>query len=104
MTEPIKEKIEGDWKEYIPTSHVKFLEQTGAKVVSISYTTNKDDLYDILDQISGIYFHGDSIEATKSRKFQAAFSNVLSYAFDHNHDKYDYFPVFMLGSTMQTFL
>ena len=64
MTEPIKGKIEGDWKEYIPASHVKFLEQTGAKVISISYTTQKDDLYDILDQISGIYFHGDSVEAT----------------------------------------
>ena len=104
MTEPIKGKIEGNWKEYIPSSHVKFLEQTGAKVISISYKTEKDDLYELLDQVSGIYFHGDSVEATQSKRFQAAFGNVLAYAFEHNHDKYDYFPVFMLGSTFQTFL
>ena len=104
MTEPIKGKIEGNWKEYVPSSHVKFLEQTGAKVISISYKTEKDDLYELLDQVSGIYFHGDSVEATQSKRFQAAFGNVLAYAFEHNHDKYDYFPVFMLGSTLQTFL
>lgn len=49
MTEPIKGNIEGGWTEYIPSSHVKFLEQTGAKVVAISYKMKKDDLYDLLD-------------------------------------------------------
>ena len=38
VTEPLKGKVEGGWTEYVPSSHVKFLEQTGAKVVSISYT------------------------------------------------------------------
>ena len=60
MTEPIKGNIEGGWTEYIPSSHVKFLEQTGAKVVAISYKMKKDDLHNLLDQVSGIYFHGDS--------------------------------------------
>ena len=104
MTEPIKGKIEGQWTEYIPTSHVKFLEQTGAKVVAVSYNTHKDELIAILDQISGIYFHGDSVEAPSSRRFQSSFGTVLGYAFEHNHDKFDYFPVFMMGSTLQTFL
>ena len=104
VTEPIKGKIQGQWTEYIPASHVKFLEQTGAKVVSISFNTPKDELIAILDQISGIYFHGDSVEAPSVKRFQATFGTVLSYAFEHNHDKYDYFPVFMLGSTLQTFL
>jgi hypothetical protein len=44
--------------------------------------------------------HGDSIESPKQKKFQAAFGNVLAYAFEHNHDKSDYFPVIMLGSTL----
>lgn len=104
VTEPITGKIQGEWTEYVPSSHVKFLEQTGAKVVPISYNIHKTELLAILDQISGIYFHGDSVEAPKSRKFQSTFGQILAYAFQHNHDLYDYFPVIMLGSTLQTFL
>jgi hypothetical protein len=69
VTEPLKGKIEGGWTEYIPSSHVKFLEQTGAKVVSISYTLSKSELYRVLDQVSGVYMHGDSIEAPSLTKF-----------------------------------
>ena len=104
VTEPIKGKIDGGWTEYIPSSHVKFLEQTGAKVIAISYNIDKNELYRLLDQVSGVYLHGESIEAPKLNKFQATFGLILAYAFEHNHDKNDYFPVFMLGSTLQTFL
>ena len=69
VTEPLKGKVEGGWTEYIPSSHVKFLEQTGAKVVSISYTLSKSELYRVLDQVSGVYMHGDSIEAPSLTKF-----------------------------------
>lgn len=104
VTEPLKGTVDGGWTEYIPSSHVKFLEQTGAKVVAISYTLSKSELYKVLDQVSGVYLHGDSIDAPNQKKFQVTFGNILSYAFDHNHDKYDYFPVFMLGNTLHTFL
>jgi hypothetical protein len=49
MTEPIVGNIKGGWTEYIPSSHVKFLEQTGAKVIPISYTLSKEDLTRLLD-------------------------------------------------------
>jgi hypothetical protein len=40
VTEPIQGQLqEGSWTEYIPSSHVKYLEQTGCKVVPISYQT-----------------------------------------------------------------
>lgn len=102
VTEPIAKgaQIQGEWKEYVPSSHVKYLEQTGAKVVAVSYTMQKDDLYDLLDQLSGVYFAGDSVEAPSSRQYASLFANVLSYAFEHNHDKFDYFPVVMVGSTL----
>ena len=51
------------YTEYIPESHVRFLEQQGIKVIPISYTMEKTDLYDLLDQINGIYIHGDSLDA-----------------------------------------
>jgi hypothetical protein len=80
------------------------LEQTGAKVIPISFTTSKSELYPLLDQLSGIYFHGDSLDAYKQKKFEKFFGYVLTYTFEHNHGKSDYFPVFMLGSTLQTFI
>jgi hypothetical protein len=49
MTEPIVGNIKGGWTEYIPSSHVKFLEQTGAKVIPISYTLSKEELTRLLD-------------------------------------------------------
>lgn len=61
---------------------------------------DKNQLYRLLDQVSGVYMHGESIEAPKVNKFQATFGLILAYAFEHNHDKADYFPVFMLGSTL----
>ena len=69
VTEPLKGKVQGGWTEYIPSSHVKFLEQTGAKVVAISYTLDKRELFRLLDQVSGVYLHGDSIEAPNVKKF-----------------------------------
>ncbi len=49
VTEPLKGNVEGGWTEYIPSSHVKFLEQTGAKVIPISYKLSKEELYKLLD-------------------------------------------------------
>ena len=49
VTEPITGKMQGEWTEYVPSSHVKFLEQTGAKVVPISYNIHKTELVAILD-------------------------------------------------------
>ena len=58
----------------------------------------------LLDQLSGVYFPGDSIEAPNEKRYEAFFSNVLAYAFDRNHQKADYFPVFMMGSSLQSFI
>lgn len=49
VSEPVRGKIAGGWSEFIPSSHVKFIEQTGAKVVQISYKLPKDQLYSLLN-------------------------------------------------------
>jgi len=49
VSEPIKGNIQGGWNEFIPSSHVKFLEQTGAKVIPLSYKLSKTDLIKLLD-------------------------------------------------------
>jgi hypothetical protein len=68
VTEPITGSLSNsEYKEFIPSSHVKFIEQTGTKVVPISYKLSKPDLLALLDQLSGVYFTGDSIEAPKDQ-------------------------------------
>lgn len=54
--------------------------------------------------MSGVYIPGDGIEAPLDKRYDATFSNILAYTFERNHEKGDYFPVIMLGSTLQTFI
>ena len=54
--------------------------------------------------MSGVYFPGDNIEAPKDINYEATFSDILTYAIDRNHEKSDYFPVFLIGSSLQTFI
>ena len=51
ITEPLKgySTEETEWTEYISTSHVHFLEQTGAKVIPISYAIDQSTLVSLLD-------------------------------------------------------
>ena len=75
LTEPIKStlKLEDNlsqtYQEYIPVSHVKFLEASGAKIVPISYRMEKSDLIELLDQLDGVYIHGDSLAAASNKRF-----------------------------------
>ena len=47
-------------KEYIPVNHIKFLEQAAIKVVPLSYNLEKEELFDILSFVNGLYVCGDS--------------------------------------------
>lgn len=51
-----------------------------------------------------MYYTGDSSDAHLNKQYQATFSNILAYAFNRNHEKGDYFPVFLVGNTFQTFI
>ena len=105
ITEPLKgvSTDETEWTEYIPTSHVHFLEQTGAKVIPISYAVDQAKLVSLLDHCSGVYFTGDSYESPNNKRYQATFANALAYTIARSQQS-DYFPMFLLGSTIQTFI
>ena len=45
---------------YIPKAHVQFLEQSGIRVVPISYMLDNLSLVDMLSKVNGIYLAGDS--------------------------------------------
>ena len=92
------------YDEYVPAAHVRFLEQSGAKVIPISYHLTRSALVRLLDQVSGLYIHGDSPSAVADHEFQATFSYVISYMYQRSDVKYDYWPVFMMGASVQSLL
>ena len=52
----------------------------------------------MLDGVNGIYISGDSHKAIANRKYQTAFSTILSYVKDKNTED-DYFPMFLMGKS-----
>jgi hypothetical protein len=88
---------------YIPKAHVQFLEQSGIRVVPISYLDSKQEIIDLLDQVNGIYLPGDSSKAIINQQYQDSFSIILKYVKEHNEKK-DYFPIFMMGKSAQVFI
>jgi len=69
LTEPLRGSLHKDEErmstanEYIPTAHVKFLEQAGIKVVPVSYKMSGKELTQLLDKLNGLYVHGDSLKS-----------------------------------------
>ena len=46
-------------KSYIESSHVKFLESAGARVVPIDWNLSVNKMQEILHQVNGVYIPGD---------------------------------------------
>lgn len=94
---------ESELLSYIPKAHVQFLEQSGIRVVPISYLDSEEDIINMLDQVNGIYCPGDSIKAIVNKQYQKSFSTILRYMKQHNEAN-DYFPMFMMGKSSQVFI
>ena len=94
---------EEELMSYIPKAHVQFLEQSGIRVVPISYLDSKEDIINMLDQVNGIYCPGDSIKAIVNKQYQQSFSTILRYMKTQNEAS-DYFPMFMMGKSSQVFI
>ena len=67
LTQPLKDsfpkEIKFDATQYIATSHVKFLEAAGARVVPIDYTLPEAELRILLQKVNGAYIPGDCADA-----------------------------------------
>lgn len=54
---------------FIKTSHIKFLEQGGARVVPLSYRLDKNQLNSLLNQVNGVYIPGDSPKILENDRY-----------------------------------
>jgi gamma-glutamyl-gamma-aminobutyrate hydrolase PuuD len=89
---------------YIPKAHVQFLEQSGIIVVPISFLDSEEEIVSMLGEVNGIYIPGDSQKAITNKKYQKSFSTITKYVIDQNKKNGDYFPMFMMGKSCQTFI
>ena len=64
---------------YIPASHVRYLEQAGARVVPISYRFKYETLTEHLRQVNGIYIPGESPILLNNEKYKSTVSNILDF-------------------------
>lgn len=74
LTQPIRQATDNTTDETlslynssIAASHVKFLQNGGARVVPIDYHLKKSELYKMLEQVNGIYITSDSIDSLSSK-------------------------------------
>lgn len=47
-------------KTFVKQSHVKFLSAGGARVMPLSYRLDRNQLYNLLEQVNGVYMPGDT--------------------------------------------
>ena len=80
---------------FIKMSHVKYLEQGGARIVPVSYRLNENQISNLLSQLNGIYIPGDSQSILENERYLNAIKLTLQYAQNANLD--GHFPLVAMG-------
>ena len=80
---------------FIMNSHIKYLQQGGARVVPISYRLNADQLNRILNQVNGVYIPGDTPIVLENERYLNKVRAILQWAQNKNKD--DHFPLVALS-------
>ena len=62
--ELVKEEL-----SYIPKAHVQFLEQSGVRVVPISFLDTDEEIISLLEQVNGVYLPGDSQKSIVNSRY-----------------------------------
>ncbi|TNV85189.1 hypothetical protein FGO68_gene9085 [Halteria grandinella] len=80
---------------YIKMSHVKYLEQGGARIVPVSYKLDANQLNSLLSQLNGVYIPGDSADVLTNERYLSSIKSILLWAQSHNTDSH--FPLIAVG-------
>jgi hypothetical protein len=76
-------------------SHVKYLEQGGARIVPVSYKLDANQLNNLLSQLNGIYIPGDTADVLSNERYLFSIKQILLWAQSHNAN--DHFPLIAIG-------
>jgi hypothetical protein len=79
---------------FILMSHVKLLQQGGARIVPISYRLTENQLNSILSQVNGVYIPGDTPAVLENERYLETVRTILQWAQDRNtQEPADHFPL-----------
>ena len=86
-------------KHFIESSHIKYLESAGARVIPIDFNMKEDEMNRLLGQINGLYIPGDSESLVTDGNwgFTKAVRRILRWAQKHNEKESHHFPVLGVG-------
>lgn len=85
--------------QFIETTHVKYLQSAGARVVPIDWQLDDEKTQQLLSQINGVYIPGDSKSLIQKGNFQftQAVRRILKWAQHHNEKESSHFPILGVG-------
>ena len=66
----------------------------------MSYRLAKEELEQLLDNLNGIYIHGDSVQTVKDLHFQDTFLNIIEYVQRKNNEENANFSAFLMGHSL----
>ncbi len=100
LADPIKStfsvKLKREAKAYIPTTHVKFLESAGARVVPISYDLPENELLSLLGKLNGVYIPGENREVMENEQYHKTVKAILTFQQKQYVDEH-LFPVAVMN-------
>jgi gamma-glutamyl hydrolase len=77
------------FKSYLPSGYVKWLEQSGAKVVPIPFNWSTRKINNALSQVNGVLFPGGSVDRDTHenfKKYVTCFKQIFNYAVSENNN------------------
>lgn len=91
---------------FIESSHVKFLEAAGARVIPIDYERPYEELKKLFSQINGLYIPGDSksLVNNANKEFAMTIRKITKWAQIHNEKESQHFPILGVGYGMMAML
>ncbi|KAJ3428320.1 protease family c26 gamma-glutamyl hydrolase [Anaeramoeba flamelloides] len=108
VSQPSTSKLKRFGNQFIASSIVKWVSQSGAKVVPIKYDIKETDLIPLLDQMNGVVIPGGSLPVPSENKLEAyplyqTVKTITQITIDKNK-KGEHFPVFAISESMSMVL
>lgn len=70
----------------------------------INFLDSPAEIKAFLKEVNGVYICGDSHRAIANDRYQQSFNAIMDFVVDSNKNKGEYFPMFMMGKSAQSFV
>lgn len=103
MYEELEQQIDYTPSYYIDSTHVKYLESAGARVVPIDLDMHPKELMNLMKRLNGVYIPGDH-DVRGHPQYSRTVSEIIQHAQVFNEMENNHFPVVSFGYGALTML